>query len=169
MMRQSIRPDLGISVYRTQIWAHSGVIKQIMSTPKDMQAPNTVPEMVANPPVIIAWISESVRSARYGRMSRGASVCKREVSQIQEGVTPHPKVPTSTPGTHSSSVGALLAPSSTLRSYQHLPHSLQHLIVYWLMLFSVFICLSHLFKCLNTVEEKWYISFVCSHCLKPYT
>ena len=54
-----------------------------MPTPKDMKAPNTVPEMVANPPVITAWISESVMSARYGRMSRGASVCEEgEASQI---------------------------------------------------------------------------------------
>lgn len=74
MMHQSVRPDLGVSIYRTQTWAHPGVIKQTMLTPKDMKAPNTVPEMVANPPVITAWISESVMSARYGRMSRGASV-----------------------------------------------------------------------------------------------
>ena len=74
MMHQSVRPDLGVSIYRTQTWAHPGVIKQTMLTPKDMKAPNTVPEMVANPPVITVWISESVMSARYGRMSRGASI-----------------------------------------------------------------------------------------------
>lgn len=74
MMHQSVRPDLVISVCRT--WCCPGAIKQMMPTPKDMKAPITVPEMVANPPVITAWISESVMSARYGRMSRGASVYK---------------------------------------------------------------------------------------------
>lgn len=57
-----------------------------------MKAPNTVPEMVAKPPVITAWISERVMSARYGRMSKGASVCNnREVSLIQGRVNSLPQ------------------------------------------------------------------------------
>lgn len=142
MTRQSVRPDLEISICRTQTWAHPSVIKQTMPTPKDMKLPNTVPEMVANPPVITAWISESVISARYGRMSRGASVYKQgETSQIQEGATPHPRVPTLAPGTLPSSMSALRALSFVLRPSQHLPHSFWHLIISWLVLFSsVFIC-----------------------------
>ena len=148
MTRQSVRPDLGMSIYRTQTWAHPGVIKQTMLTPKDMKAPKTVPEMVANPPVITAWTSESVMSARYGRMSRGASVYKKgEESQNQEGAAPHPRVSAPAPGTHPSSVGALPKLSSALRLSQCLAHPLWHLIISWLALFScvfISVCLIYL-------------------------
>lgn len=40
--------------------------------------------MVEKPPVITVWISEWVMSARYGRMSSGASVCKRENPVVLE-------------------------------------------------------------------------------------
>lgn len=74
-------------------WAHPGEVKQALPTPKEMKAPNTVPEMVANPEVITAWISERVMSGRQGRMSRGASVYKEEDNQIPRSTTPHTRVP----------------------------------------------------------------------------
>lgn len=40
--------------------------------------------MVEKPPVITAWTSEWVMSARYGRMSSGASVCERENPVVLE-------------------------------------------------------------------------------------
>lgn len=43
-------------------------------TPKEIKAPKMVPEMLAKPPVITAWISETVSSLMYGRIRRGESV-----------------------------------------------------------------------------------------------
>lgn len=43
-------------------------------TPNEMNAPMTLPAMVAKPPVITAWISDFVMSIKYGRISSGASV-----------------------------------------------------------------------------------------------
>lgn len=39
-----------------------------------MNAPITLPAIVANPPVITTWISDLVMSFKYGRISSGASV-----------------------------------------------------------------------------------------------
>ena len=43
-------------------------------TPMLMKAPRTLPEMVANPPVMTAWISDMVIFGKSGEISNGASV-----------------------------------------------------------------------------------------------
>lgn len=49
--------------------------------------------MVEKPPAITAWISEWVMSARYGRMSSGASVCPTKIFpatlSVSVGVVPN--------------------------------------------------------------------------------
>ena len=43
-------------------------------TPKEMYAPKTLPAMVENPAVMIAWSSDLVMCGKYGRTSSGDSV-----------------------------------------------------------------------------------------------
>lgn len=50
------------------------VWKQLHLTPNEINAPMTLPAIVANPPVITTWISDLVMSFKYGRTSRGASL-----------------------------------------------------------------------------------------------
>lgn len=50
------------------------VRKQLHLTPNEINDPMTLPAIVANPPVITAWISDLVMSFKYGRISSGASV-----------------------------------------------------------------------------------------------
>lgn len=46
-------------------------------TPKEIYAPNTLPAMVENPAVMIAWSSDLVMCGKYGRTSSGDSVWKQ--------------------------------------------------------------------------------------------
>ena len=52
-------------------------IRWVGLIPARMYAPSTAPAIVAYPPVMTAWISDRVMSLRYGRIIRGASVCRR--------------------------------------------------------------------------------------------
>ncbi len=48
-------------------------------TPKSIKAARTPPAIVANPPVMTAWISDRVITGRRGRIIRGASVYKEKI------------------------------------------------------------------------------------------
>ena len=47
-----------------------------------MYAPKTLPAMVENPAVMIAWSSDLVTYGKYGRTSRGDSVWKYKVTRF---------------------------------------------------------------------------------------
>lgn len=47
-----------------------------------MYAPKTLPAMVANPAVIIAWSSDLVMYGKYGRTSSGDSDWKESVTRL---------------------------------------------------------------------------------------
>lgn len=49
-----------------------------------MYAARTVPAIVAKPPVITAWISDSVNLDKYGRMIKGAVAWPRNMFEAVE-------------------------------------------------------------------------------------